>query len=251
MNNKSVYQSENVVKSYSKSDYILAAEKIIFEKYGARISNGFVLDLGVGGGRTTRVLSRISKQYLGIDYSPSMIESCKQSFPTVDFAVADASELSFIFSDSVDFCLFSFNGIDCVSIDVRQLIYKEIYRVLKPDSLFVFSFHNSQCIPDLYNLQFPKNPLNWFKELNRYKKIREYNGNYRTYYQENFFSIYDGAENFSTKVLYSKPEFQVSDLQTNNFEIVNLLDAESGRFLDEKSLNSIKCPWIYVVAKKS
>ena len=39
-----------------------------------------MLDIGVGGGRTTKYFHKITKNYLAIDYSKKMIEICNQKF---------------------------------------------------------------------------------------------------------------------------------------------------------------------------
>ena len=61
---------------------------------GREFADKRILDLGVGAGRTTPYLLEISKNYIGIDFSPAMIAACQARYPTVEFAVGDARDLS-------------------------------------------------------------------------------------------------------------------------------------------------------------
>ena len=40
-----------------------------------------VLDLGVGGGRTTALLRLVSSEYMGIDYTPELVDLCRDAAP--------------------------------------------------------------------------------------------------------------------------------------------------------------------------
>ena len=40
-----------------------------------------ILDIGVGAGRTTQLLRAISRDYVGIDDSPAMVEMCRAAHP--------------------------------------------------------------------------------------------------------------------------------------------------------------------------
>jgi SAM-dependent methyltransferase len=106
-----------------------------------------VLDLGVGGGRTTPYLSRIAARYVGVDYSEAMVRACKRKFPTLDFVLADASDLSVFENDSFDAIVFSFNGLDSVVPgERRSRCLRECLRVLRPTGLLIFSTHNPRAL---------------------------------------------------------------------------------------------------------
>jgi ubiquinone/menaquinone biosynthesis C-methylase UbiE len=65
-----------------------------------------MLDIGVGGGRTTKYFFPLAKEYVGIDYSPEMIQACKKKFPELRFEVADVRNLSLFGDGHFDFtCL--------------------------------------------------------------------------------------------------------------------------------------------------
>lgn len=250
MQNQIIYSQKQIVDSYSKSKFLFKAEEVIFNKYETLIKNGLVIDIGVGGGRTSYFLIPKTSHYIGIDYSQTMVEACKQKFNTTDYRVHDAANLETIQNNSADFVLFSFNGIDCVDFNHRTRILKEINRILKPNGIFTFSFHNSQCINKLYTFSLPKNPLNWYKEFKRIKQLKSLNGDFNKFNNLNYFSIYDGAENFETLVLYTKPTFQIAELEKNGFMVENIYNTTAGKCLEINELQNCTIPWIYLTCKK-
>jgi ubiquinone/menaquinone biosynthesis C-methylase UbiE len=102
---------------------------VIFEKYWGAYARKRVLDLGVGGGRTTHSLAPHASLYIGIDYSRAMIEICQDRFPHHQFEPGDARDLSRFPAEWFDFVLFSYNGIDFVDHADRLQVLKEIARV--------------------------------------------------------------------------------------------------------------------------
>jgi len=71
-------------------DYLTTCEQVLFENY---LHSGMsIMDLGVGGGRTTPYLSSIASCYVGADYSEEMIRVCRSKFPHLRFNVADAAD---------------------------------------------------------------------------------------------------------------------------------------------------------------
>lgn len=139
--NLAVYNSPGVAEHYSGLDYLSACEQALFSTH---FKPGIdILDLGVGGGRTTGYLSSIARRYVGVDYAEKMIEVCREKFPELEFRTADATDLSMFADGSFDAVVFSFNGIDCIVPDAgREKCLRECRRVLRSAGLFVFSTHN-------------------------------------------------------------------------------------------------------------
>jgi SAM-dependent methyltransferase len=141
--NQAVYRSPDVVDYFSAKRELDGCEIHAFSAYipeGARI-----LDLGVGGGRTTEFLSARSSSYLGIDYSPEMVKACSARFPGLRFEVMDARDLGSLADAMFDAVVFSFNGLDYLpSPEDRVRALKEIHRVLKPGGVFIFSVHHAR-----------------------------------------------------------------------------------------------------------
>jgi ubiquinone/menaquinone biosynthesis C-methylase UbiE len=143
--NLRTYCIPEVASHYAGLNYLTPCEKLLFRTY---IKPGMgVLDLGVGGGRTTSCLSRVATRYVGVDSSEAMIRASRSRFPNLNFLLADASDLSAFEDASFDAVVFSYNGLDCVVPDEkRQRCFRECWRVLRPDGVFVFSSRNPRSI---------------------------------------------------------------------------------------------------------
>jgi SAM-dependent methyltransferase len=143
--NLSVYRDAETVAHYAGLNYVTSAERLLFDNH---LKAGFaVLDLGVGGGRTTPYLSSIASDYIGVDYSEEMIGACRIKYPRLRFEVADAADLSLFANEFFETIVFSFNGIDYLVPDEnRQQCIRECFRVLKPGGTFIFSCHNPRSL---------------------------------------------------------------------------------------------------------
>jgi len=143
--NLGVYSAPDVVAHYAGLGYLTACEQLLFDTY---LRPGMaILDLGVGGGRTTPHLSALASRYVGVDYSDEMIRACRGKFPHLRFEVADASDLSQFEEASFDAVVFSFNGLDCLAPDdKRENCLCECHRILRPGGIFIFSSHNPRSL---------------------------------------------------------------------------------------------------------
>lgn len=143
--NLDTYNSPEVTSYYSSLDYLTPCERLLFDEY---LDPGMtILDLGVGGGRTTSYLSSIAKRYVGADYAAEMIAACRRKFPNLEFETADAADLSIFAGSSFDAVVMAFNSIDSVVPDEsRYQALHEIHRVLKPNGILIFSSHNVRSI---------------------------------------------------------------------------------------------------------
>src|SRR5260221_405642 len=116
--NLQVYRDPEVVSHYAALSYLTPCEHLLFETY---VKPGMkILDIGVGGGRTTAYLSDKASRYIGVDYSAEMIKTCRNKFPKLEFEVADASDLSGFADASFDAIVISFNGINCIVPEDRR-----------------------------------------------------------------------------------------------------------------------------------
>ena len=143
--NLDIYNKSEVAEHYASLDYISPCEKALFDAFLK--PGGAILDLGVGGGRTTPYLSRLASRYVGVDYAPKMIAACQQKFPQLEFLVADATNLAPLSDRTFDSVVMTFNGMDyLVPGASRQRCLAEIHRVLKKDGVLIFSSHNPRAI---------------------------------------------------------------------------------------------------------
>jgi SAM-dependent methyltransferase len=101
-----------------------------------------VLDLGVGGGRTTALLRLVSSEYIGIDYTPELVELCRKRHPDADIRPGDARDLTGIPDGSQGLVVFSNNGIDAVDHAGRERVLSEAHRVLGADGILCYSTLN-------------------------------------------------------------------------------------------------------------
>jgi len=121
-----------------------------------------ILDIGVGGGRTTSHLLRLSTDYTGIDYSDLMLARCRKKYPGVRFLLMDARDMADFPSQSFALVVFSCNGLGMVSHQDRLKILGEVHRVMRPGGVFLVNAHNQNC-PDhnvgmvLPDVQLPPN----------------------------------------------------------------------------------------------
>jgi SAM-dependent methyltransferase len=143
--NLDAYNSPEVTAYYSSLNYLTPCERLLFDEY---LSPGMtILDLGVGGGRTTPHLSSIASRYVGADYAAKMIAACRRKFPNLEFENVDAADLSIFAASTFDAVVMAFNGMDSViPHESRYRALPEIHRVLKPEGVLIFSSHNVRSI---------------------------------------------------------------------------------------------------------
>lgn len=142
--NLHTYENREVAEHYAALDYLTPCERLLFETH---ISPGSaILDLGVGGGRTTGYLAGRASRYVGVDYAAAMVDACRNRFPSLEFTVADAADLRAFPNASLDVVVFSFNGIDMLHSDARRSCLGHIHRILKPGGRLIFSSHNPRAV---------------------------------------------------------------------------------------------------------
>jgi ubiquinone/menaquinone biosynthesis C-methylase UbiE len=140
-----IYNAPAVAEYYAALNYLTACERLLFDAY---LRPGMaIMDLGVGGGRTTAYLSSIAARYVGVDYASEMVAACRKKFPTLEFQTENASDLSRFATSSFDAVVMAFNGMDYVIPDESRFrALREIRRVLKPEGILIFSSHNPRAI---------------------------------------------------------------------------------------------------------
>jgi cyclopropane fatty-acyl-phospholipid synthase-like methyltransferase len=138
--NLNVYRKKEQVEIYANQEYIFKAEEMMFSAYCENLKKSDVLDIGVGGGRTTKFLYPLCKTYLGIDYSAELVDACNTRFkllPPNTIINYDARNIEQL-NKKFDFICFSFNGIDYMGHEDRINFLQSVYKILNPDGFFSF-----------------------------------------------------------------------------------------------------------------
>lgn len=153
--NRRIMADRKVVSGYSRWNELSPAEAAALARIAPEAKGRPILDVGVGGGRTVNALRAVSDDYLGVDYSQPMIESCRRAYKGVRFEHADARDLSRWADGSFFLAVFSCNGLGMVGHADRLAILREIKRVLVPGGAFLFSTHNRASSAATAGFQFP------------------------------------------------------------------------------------------------
>lgn len=221
--NQQAYATRSLVQHYTQLGLLQPAEQTILTLLQGQLSSMKMLDIGVGGGRTTQHFSHRVLHYTGIDYSTNMIAACQKRFSAKSqaalFKVCDARDMSQFQDNSFDFILFSFNGIDSVSHSDRLKVFQEVSRVGKPGGYFCFSSHNLQGIERQFDWknQIGLNPVTTYvnlvmlallRFLNRSITLTDLNAATHTIIQ-------DESHNFCLKNYYIRPQEQMQQLATD------------------------------------
>lgn len=173
--NRSEMNKAASVAHYSRRDDLSAAEQAALSSIAAEAHDGHILDIGVGGGRTVRALREVSSNYLGIDNSAAMVSACQRRFSQARFEVMDARSMTPLPDASVHLAMFSCNGIGMVSHEDRLVILREVFRVLQPGGVFLFSTHNQNSPDHRAGFQWPdfdmsRNPARLLVRMARFSR---------------------------------------------------------------------------------
>lgn len=255
--NQDTYSTANIVNYYEQLQLLQPAEKTILERLRPQLSTMDMLDIGVGGGRTTQHFAPLVKSYVGIDYSVAMIEACKRRFDqspnSLNFSVGDARNMAEFADNSFDFILFSFNGIDYVDHGDRLKIFQEIKRIGRPNCYVFFSSHNLQAMETEFQWQtkISFNPLSTYINLVMLALLRLFNWSItpQKIALSNHLIIRDESHNFRLETYYIRNKEQVIQLAEyfNNIEVYSW---QSGLVITEIHDSSLMSDaWLYYLCE--
>lgn len=247
--NQATFERADVVKYYQHVDELLPAERALFQRLESSIRNSRVLDLGVGGGRTTAALLNLTDDYTGVDYVSEFVEETGKRFPEARIMWGDARKLDGLEDQSFDFVLFSYNGLDCVSHEGRLEVLRAVHRVLRPGGVFMFSSHNRDYeffnkLPWQRKIVFRRDYLifllHCLYHFPKHLKMRKLET-----YAEDFAIINDGDHRFSLLLYYISIGKQKGQLEAAGFGQVEAFN-EAGDLVDADTDSH----WIHYVARK-
>ena len=243
--NLEVFNQHSVVDHYAAAAWLQPCEAYCFDKY---VNSGdTILDLGVGGGRTTPHLLAKASRYVGADYSQSMVEACREKFPALEFYCEDASDLKRFDDASFDVVVFSFNGIDFIRTgEARARCMREVNRILRPDGRFIFSSHNAKgvCVwPILRDASAVQIAWRIFRSIGRSVILASRQVG-REPFRKGMGYIHDPVHG-GLITLFSTPERIAPEAAAAGLRIVEVVDS-----LYPETVSQYFTPWYYYVLAK-
>lgn len=142
MDNKTLYTSSEF-ELWNNREGLLKQEEYFLTKYIS--TENTILEAGTGGGRISYELEKMGYSHImAFDYVEKMIESAKSKNPitTIDFLVADATNLSAIPADRFDRLIYLQQIISFIPKENIPKALEESYRILTPEGIVIFSFLN-------------------------------------------------------------------------------------------------------------
>lgn len=225
--NKACYEDDKIVNIYKNRGHLERPEVMLLYKFEEKLKSMRMLDIGVGGGRTTRYFAHRMKSYVGIDYSEKMIEVCQKTFPDIKFIQCDVRNMEIFEDMSFDLVLFSHNGIDSLTHNDRLKALNEIRRICKkPGGIFLFSSHNFNYIPKVFSFKFSKDPVLTIFNLYKHLFLKIKNKNVK--YDKGYAIINDGIHWFGLSMYYVTPEEQIAQLINIGFKNIRIYSSDSG-----------------------
>jgi ubiquinone/menaquinone biosynthesis C-methylase UbiE len=277
IDHKTLYNTESISKDYASRDYLEPAERAVIEILDSSLSSMKMLDMGVGGGRTTKYFAPLVLNYIGADYAPAMVNACIEKYgDDYFFFTCDVRDMEELSDNSFDFILFSFNGIDSFSHEDRVSSLKEIHRVLRPGGYYCFSSHNLNWngLPELFSLKqvkkvaqagksdidegtkdFKKQVDRGLKSaykiarlsvLNRSFRMKDYINKLRKSERGH---IYDNSLNGKAKVYYITKDEQIRQLKAAGYKNISTI-CRNGFITNNTTLLN-QGGWIYYLCQKA
>jgi len=250
--NLKTYESRGIVQYYAELQQLQPAETAVLTLLKDQLPKMSMLDMGVGGGRTTQHFAKIAADYRGIDYSAGMISACQQRFAesmaSNAFAVCDARDMSCFADDTFDFILFSFNGIDYIEHCDRIQVLQEIQRIGKPGGYFCFSTHNLQGMEQVFNWRshLSYNPISTYIDLVMWAMLRGFNRSYSLPQLQSsaYAMIRDEPHNFRLRTYHIRPQDQIEQLKSG-FENIKVFSWQQETEISPHDLSSNTDLWLY------
>ncbi len=150
---------EDVVADFDTDGVTDAGERAALRAVRGWIYGKDVLDVGVGGGRTTGMLLPRAATYVGVDLAPEMLALAHERFPDADLREGDAAGLDGLSDAAYDLVVFSYNGLDALDHDRRRAALRAMARVVRPSGRVLFSSLNLDGVSfDEHPLRLPGGP---------------------------------------------------------------------------------------------
>jgi len=269
IDHKILYNTESISKDYAERDYLEPAERTVLEMLRPELPGMDMLDMGVGGGRTTKYFAPLVRNYTGADYASAMVDVCLEKYGNdYYFLNCDARDMKELPDNSYDLVLFSFNGVDSFSHRDRMAALDEANRVLRPGGYFCFSSHNLdwEGLAGIFDFKEKadsgmRNSSSRFLEYmdreikSAYKIIRLNILNKSIHMADHILKLrknkrghlYDNSLNGKAKVYYVNRDEQIRQLEETGFKNISTV-CKNGLITSNATLLN-KGGWIYYLCQ--
>ncbi len=253
--NRRTYASRASRRQYGRaSGWLDRGEQVAIAHVTEQAERGTILDIGVGGGRTTPLLSPLATRYCGIDYTADLLAVAQSRFPNEDLREMDARALAFQ-DASFNLVVFSFNGLDSVDLAGRLAILREVYRVLSFGGAFIFSALNRNG-PG-FGESLWKGDVGWHGPMGTFRRLRRMvKGSWRQFSYRPM--IIDGehsalaplsAHDFGVMAMFTTLREQCRQLEAGSFMIEAIFDDVQGFKVDPMAEPACSESYYYVARK--
>jgi ubiquinone/menaquinone biosynthesis C-methylase UbiE len=142
--NKIEWMYDTVAKEYAETFFGEHAKKPKDQEILNRFSRTVgdkepVWDFGCGPGQTTKYLKDLGLEISGLDLSEKILEQARIIHPEINFKKGNILELEFD-TDSIGGVV-AFYAIVHFTEEQVEIAFREIFRVLQPGGLFLFTYH--------------------------------------------------------------------------------------------------------------
>jgi len=253
--NKRVYESDALAVRYAERQPLQPPEETILEIVRKDLAPKRMLDVGVGGGRTTPRFAPLVEEYVGIDYSPAMIAVCESRFQamgsTYRFIVADVRSMPMFENERFDFVLCSYNGLDYVAGATRMQALREIGRVLRCGGYFALSSHNLRSLERRLVFSRSGSLKSMAARVRWQLQFRRHNPGLPSLASADCIEVNDGALDFRLRTYYQRAQSQVEELQKAGFQQVRVFRLSDGGYIDsEQELRKNGEDWLYYLCRR-
>lgn len=157
------------------------------------LNGKYVLDYGSGTGRSAKLLNDFDANVVGVDIRPDMVEAAKQKYPDIEFALLENNIIPYP-DNTFDIVLSSFVHLEINSLDKVKQIEKEIYRVLKPNGIYLILTINPESWGNKYDSFSSELPKDFSGKSGRKVNVNMKTEKGKIQFQDYYWTVNDYAK---------------------------------------------------------
>jgi SAM-dependent methyltransferase len=149
MNFVNCYDNATRADAYSKLEFANTyhlAFRDLPEIFRAHVKGTAALDFGCGTGRSTRFLSRLGFDPVGVDISEEMVSRARELDPQGDYSVIPGDDMSTLPPASFSLIQSAFTFDNIPGMDIKVRLFRDLRALLTPDGILV----NIVSAPEIY-----------------------------------------------------------------------------------------------------